>query len=273
MRVFILLSLSAVATALNKDMRRLTTEDVGLLHTDAFEQLAELWGDRKPKSQLDVMMDVSGIMEGYCDEADASCKNLAYESTLKAFNSGISSFSDVEYPENFHSGLKESMDKIGETLKDITDVNLDEVLSTLDEITNGMKDMVDVDELQQTVALSAASVAKESLQLWHSAHYGAEDHPYRRLQNSIADFLADIVNLTDAEILGPFEITWRIAGADATAALEAGLNIIDSVGTDTPEAVLVLPPTIMIAVLYFSIPASMNAALVLVVKAVTQFGP
>jgi len=234
-------------------------EDAGLLHTDAFEKLTQLYQDRKPRSRTDMMMDISKIMEGYCDDDDSKCKNMAYESTLKSFHSDVPSMSEIDYPEYFHSGLRDSFNKIGDTLKDLTHDNLDDVVSTIEEITNEMRDMEDVDANHRIVALSSASIALESTKLWHNVFHSQDDHSLRRRLQG----LSDITAFTDQEILGPFEIVWRIAGADAAAAMNNGLALLEAVGTDTSDAIFAVGPVIVISLTYFAIPASLNASVML----------
>jgi len=109
MKLLIIVTSLALVSAIQKDIRRLTPEDVGLVHTDAFEQLTDLYKDTDnlPKSKIELMMQVSEIMEGYCDEDDTSCRNLAYEATMKEFNNKRGrNPSEIAYPDNFHAGLK-----------------------------------------------------------------------------------------------------------------------------------------------------------------------
>lgn len=269
MRAVVLLSLVAAASAFDVDVRKLRPEDAGLLHTDAFEKLAEMYTDREPRSRTDIMMDISKVMEGYCDEDDSVCKNMAYESTLKSFHADIPTMDEINYPEYFHSGLKTSFNKIGDTLKELTHDNLDDVVDTIQEITNEMRDMEDVDANQRTIALSSASIALESTKLWHNVFHSEEDNNLRRRLQG----LTDITGFTDANILGPFEIVWKIVGADAAAAMNNGINLMESVGTDNSDALFAVGPIILISVVYFAIPASLNASVMLGFMALAKLVP
>jgi len=254
MRLAVLVSLVATASAFSGDVRRLKPEEAGLVHNDVFAKLAEKYSENLPRSKTDMMMDISQILEGFCDEADTSCRNLAYEATLKQFSADVSEFKDVEYPGHFHSGLKDSFNEIGEAMRQIDHDNLDDITDTIEEITAQMRDMEDVDAAQRTVALSAASIALESTKLWHNVFVGDESHHLRKLQG-----ISDIMDFTDAQDFGPLEFIWKVAGADAAAAMNNGINILEAIGTNTADAIFAFGPVLVISLIYFAVPASAAA--------------
>merc|ERR1712124_54338 len=88
--------------------------------------------------------------------------------------------------------------------------------------------MEDVSAIQQSIAMSVASIASESTKLWHGVHYGEEDHPLRRLQTGIEVVgvpLEEIAELTDFEILGIFDGTYDVISADIAGGMKAAVNI------------------------------------------------
>jgi len=254
----------------------LTPEDVGLVHTDAFEQLTDLYKDTDnlPKSKIELMMQVSEIMEGYCDEDDTSCRNLAYEATMKEFNiEKLRNPSEIAYPDDFHAGLKGSIDQMFETIKQIDEHNVDEVVDTLNEITNQMKDLEDVNALHQAVALSTMSVAVESTKLWHNVLITEKEHPLRRLQIDIPDaldFLPDIISDCNTFIWNIenscFGVTESVSDvyliiiADVSATIQNGANFLGTVSAESPDAILLLAAWPFIVLIYFAIPGSALAA-------------
>ena len=243
-------------------MTELKAEDVGLMHTDAFEQLTELYRNEKPKSELDMMMDVSEIVAGYCGEDDSACKNSAYEATLKTFQDKTEfDFDNIEYPDDFHAGLKQSIDSMHETIKQIDVDNLEEVVGTLLEITDEINEMEDVNEAQRAVVQASMSIAVESTKLWHNVHYVAEDHPLRHLKSSGNRKLqTPLTEETNANLLGIFVIPYNIISADVASGLANGVNLLNAVGGGGAAGLVYWLPVLLISIGYFAIPASLRAA-------------
>ena len=234
---------------------------MGLLHTDAFEQLAELYKDKKPDTKLDLMMDLSGIMAGYCEEDDEACKSLAYEATLTKFHSKRIAPEEVKYPEMFDTRLKKSIDTMFEVIKEIDEGNVDDVVDSLIDITNEMRDMEDVDSFQRELTLSAISIAVESTKLWHSVHITDKDHPLRRLQEAPIMPISDFINQTNSEIMGDtLTSLYETISTDITAALDKGTAMVAVFGTTSLDILARLIPIAVISIAYFAIPASAEEA-------------
>jgi len=248
MRFTVILSSLAVAFAARKDVRKLMPEDIGPLHNDAFNQLTEKYrSSTTVLSKLDLMMDISEIMAGYCDENDGACKNLAYEATMKEFhNGGRNDY--VQFPESFHDGMKVTVERMYSTIKDVDANNLDDIVNTLDELTNEINSQQNVDILHKTISLSAMSVAKESTKFWHNVFFGSEDHPLRHLKIEGSRRLQDTA----------FGDIYRIITADVSGIFDNGINLIEAAGTDDFSIVLSLIPILLISVFYFSVPASLE---------------
>jgi len=258
MRITLLLALAVMATA-RMDVRNLKPEDAGLLHTAAFEDLARLHKDGLPDSELDLMSDISEIMAEYCDSDDSFCKNLAYENTLKAFHVGQRP-TEIEYPSDYHPELRTSIDDVFKTMKQIDYDNLDEIVDTLEEIANEMNDIEDVNELHLTGALAAASVAKESIKLWHNVYITSKNHPLTSLKSDHSRKLqAELPTNEDA--FGPLTVVYEVVSADIKSALDGGVGLFQSnVVTEGAGGLVALPSVIAIMILFFAIPGSLNAA-------------
>jgi len=257
MRLFVLLSIISYAVSIRPKARHLRPEDVGLLHTDAFEQLSELYKNKKPKNQLEMMMDVSDIMAGYCESDDHECKNLAYESSMKAFHTATHEGFDFEYPDNFHSGLKHSLNNMYDTLETIHQDNLEDVIETLLEITSQMKEIDDAHVLQQTAALSAISIAVESTKLWHTVFYDSKNHPLRRLQGT--EWASTIWNLGNGGDIGDSVYMAIIADVNA-GFLRSRDIIVSAMGSSSMEGLISVIPAYLIGFTFFAIPASLIVA-------------
>ena len=208
-----------------------------------------------------MMMDVSEIVAGYCGEDDSACKNLAYEATLKQFHAGITTLDEIEYPDDFHAGLKQSIDSMHETIKQIDVDNLEEVVGTLLEITDEINEMEDVNEAQRAVVQASMSIAVESTKLWHNVHYVAEDHPLRHLKSSGNRKLqTPLTEETNANLLGIFVIPYNIISADVASGLANGVNLLNAVGGGGAAGLVYWLPVLLISIGYFAIPASLRAA-------------
>lgn len=218
-----------------------------------------MYRSKRPKNKLDLMIDVSEIMAGYCNEDDNACKGLAYEATMKEFHSGPTDPSTISYPERFHSGLKNSIDDMFNTIELIDGDNIDEVVYTLEAITIEMKNIEDVNFIHQAIALSAISIALESTKFWHKVYFGSESHPLRKLQGY--NIISTIINTenSDLGLTGVSEDIYISIIADTSSALNNGINFLEIVGTDSADAIMMFFPIILITVFYFAVPASANA--------------
>jgi len=262
---FILSSLLLMTDAKRIDVRKLKAKDVGAMHTDAFEQLAEIYKDKSPENDLEIMMEVTKILEGYCGDDDLACKSLASEATMKEFHAGQKGKRDIKYSDAMHGDVKLSLEKMFETLKLIDDNNLDEIVDTFNEISNEISDHDEADEYSKVLGVATVSLAVESVTLWHNVHTGSMDHPLastlvpntrRKLQS-----IQEITDITNNQIFGPFNIIYEVTVADVSAGLNNGGNLLNAIGTNTADMILGWAPAIVISVLYFAVPASVNKAI------------
>jgi len=261
MRIPLILSILVATSAERMNVRNLTPEKAGLMHTDAFNQLTEIYRDKQPESELELMMEVSKIMEDYCEIDDAGCKSLAYESTLREFHAGSKGPREITYSESMHGGVKQSLEKMFKTLHDIDVDNLNEIVDTLNEISKDISTHDIADPLSKAVGVATVSLAIESSKLWHTVHIGSEHHPLknllpknrRKLQSIMSDF-------TNEQLFGPAVVVYNVVLADVTSGLANGSNMMNAAGTTSAEALIAWAPVSVIAVTYFAIPASVNAA-------------
>ena len=147
----------------------LSPKDAGEYHTEAFERLGKIYKDRKPQSEVEVIMDVSTLMADYCPEGDLTYN--PHRVTLETFFSPPTA---INYPENFDVNLKDSIDKTLSTVNELNELNVDEIVEQLKQIEKDLEGF-DVDvEAYRTLSLAGVSVAIESTKLWHSVVYDAE---------------------------------------------------------------------------------------------------
>jgi len=228
--------------------RKLTPEEIGAYHTEAFDLLGEKYSKEKPKHVSHFARDLVEILSGYCSEDDSECKLRAYQATREEFHSAIRGTQpEIIYPEDFDDKLKNSINMIFEKVENINELNLDEVLQSLEEIKEEIEGMNVTDENHRYAGLVGVSVAMESSKLWHSTHYD-EAHPlhdmihafdpqtgHRRLQFqlpftlkfdtaavTIADVRAAIFNVVntggDGEgISGITDVFFKASAASASA--------------------------------------------------------
>jgi len=263
MRLPLILSILVATSAERMNVRNLKPEEAGLMHTDAFNQITEIYRDKQPESELELMMEVSKIMEDYCENDDAGCKSLAYESTLKEFHAGSKGPREIKYSDSMHVGVKQSLGKMFKTLKDIDVDNLNEIVDTLNEISNEISTHDKADQLSKVVGVATLSLAIESSKLWHNVHIGSENHPLKNLlpkNRRKLQSIQDVTEITNQQLLGPAEIVYTVVLADVASGLGNGSNLMNAVGTTGADALIAWAPVSVIAVTYFAIPASVNAA-------------
>lgn len=235
-------------------------EDVGALHTEAFETLSGMYAVKKPTSRAEMMKDAGNIMTAYCNQADSECVAYVRSVTKDEFKKADNGPRSVSYPEHFDAKLKESMDKVNFVVASVKNsVTIDDAVSELAAIKKEVEDMVDVNEGYKVAVLSAISVASESLKLWHAVYsdpghalHGMHLPSYhssskggdRRLDEEEED--SDEED-NDGAMFDPYEIIM----ADFKAALDAATESFEDDGVD--------PTAILVAAAAAAIPASIGA--------------
>jgi len=247
-----ILGVAALTDAkLGKESRRLVAENAGAYHTDAFEQLAELYAEEMPKSQLDLMMDISDISASYCPEGDAACRSNAYKATMERFHAGTTSGADLVYPENMDSNIKASIDKAFEAISKLDGNNVDSVVQELGAIQNEISDMSGVDAVQQMLGVAALSVGQESASYWTKT-YQEENHPFKRFLNR------NFKEKRETQLIWSdvFPLRYdKIIAADMAGAIEYSITQVDA------DATLIFNfPNLVLALIAGAIPSSANMA-------------
>jgi len=149
--------------------------DVGAIHTEAFEALADLHSVRKPKDRNELRRNVAGIVTSYlCNDGDSECAKAIKTKTRRQFRKPIS-VKTWKVPEELDSALKEVVESarsIVGTLR--TGENVDDVVNKLETLEEAVKQRKDTDRLHKAVVLSGLSVAKESTKLWNEVYENPE---------------------------------------------------------------------------------------------------
>jgi len=137
------------------------------LHTEAFEKLGQKYKNKRPDSELDLIMDVSDILSEYCPPNDSSYS--PHRITMQTFQSLQNGVSEIEYPEDFDERVKGAMDKTISTVNKLNELNVDEIVQQLEEIHADLGEIDYDTEAYHTMSMVGVSVAIESTKLWHAA--------------------------------------------------------------------------------------------------------
>lgn len=163
--------------------RKLTPEDVGSFHTDAFEQLIEKYSTKRPKNRNDMMMDTSQIISSYCPEGDSICISNANEIAFLEFHLAQKGPREVSYPEDFDLVLKKHIEKMDSTIRLVGKTNIHNIVHSLTVIRDEIQELEGVNEGYKIAALSGLSVAIDSSKLWHVV-YSDVDHPLYNMHHT-----------------------------------------------------------------------------------------
>jgi len=205
-------------------IQALEPEEVGAFHTKAFEELGAKYASNRPKSRIDVMADMSNILSAFCHTEDAECESRIHAITLKGFHSAQSGSPIVEYPEDFEQELIEHLDAIHDTINLLQHDNLHDIVTTLTQLHDAIRNMENVNQSYKDIAVGASSIAIESTKLWHDT-FTKPDH---NLHSLIAEHhketrkLQDVTNET--VIVVNLGIIPRIISADILGAVNGTLN-------------------------------------------------
>jgi len=197
--------------------RLLSAEAVGEYHTDAFEILGEKYSEEKPEHLGHVMRDLGDILASYCPDDDENCKFHANQSVRDEFDRVSDGLPRDMYPQEFDKKLQLSINTMISHVETLDELNLDQVLHSLHNIKDEIKDMKGLDESHVKKSLVGVSVAIESTKLWHATYY---DHAHP---------LHDLIKYFDPE-----NSNRRLQlGGLPIAQLPAILGVIEDCGIDT----------------------------------------
>jgi hypothetical protein len=173
-----LVFLSSAAAAQSKKRVLKTANDVGIIHNEAIEALAEKYKDNKPSSRLEIVNDVSELSASYCPENDSNCVAKAYEYSLKAALHQLPS--GVTFPENFDGDVKSSLESTFSIIQMADALDTEDMVSLLETEQKKIQDMKGVDEGHRFAGLVGSSVAIHSTQLWKKIMNDG-DHPLHKM--------------------------------------------------------------------------------------------
>jgi len=231
----------ALASAkLGAQHRELKAENAGAYHTDAFEALAEkyAYASQRPKSELDLMMDVSDILANYCPDGDSTCRSGAYKATLKQFHNGRSDEQFV-IPENLDDSVRKNLGKAFDVIDTINPENVEEKIELLQKIQNDISDLKDVSSSDQMIGVASISVAQESARYWTST-FSDKEHPFRGMLNRISD--TPMKNKGNRRLQVTGDLTWQqffpidyseVISADTQGAIDYSIEAVN----ETPNLV------------------------------------
>lgn len=246
-------------------------KEIGGLHTLAFEKLSDIYSEKGPENDFDLMVNVAEVMSNsLCPRQDSFCDAYVYQATLDEFDAPRK---EMEYPEGFNEDIKELLDVSMMSVGSMNQNNFEEVMGELSVIMDDLENMENASKDEQDLAMATVSVALESSDLWYNV-YTDPDHKLHNVMMDKAEKMNRRRRLdeTDGAI-----IVVEIEGKywDGIFQLIIGLIIADTVGAFNggKETLALVPknpsllwpwhyPSILGSVLVFhSIPASAKFAL------------
>lgn len=211
---FSLIALLA-ASSLIASTQAMEAHEIGDYHTQVFDMLGERYAVSKPESTLDVMMDVSEILASFCPKEDEGCESRAHALTLQGFHAAQNGPLEIDYPEDFDPKLKQHIDNIYSTIDLLDQDNLNEIVDTLTEIHENIKNADVENELHKVVAIGGSSIAIESTKLWHET-FTNPNHP---LHGVVVDPKGQNRNLQTIAININLDVVFDIIKNDITGAI------------------------------------------------------
>lgn len=173
MRVNALFTLSSCAL-INAKLSEDDGIDFGLYHTKAFDELAELYVDRRPTSKREMCTDLVNIVAAWCD-GDSECDRKTRENMESIFVAVEEGGQDSELPDDFNEDVLDSISSMFSVLNTVTTgEDIDEIIGTLVSIEKEVQDLEGVSENHKNVAYGTLSVAIESARLWHQVYNDRE---------------------------------------------------------------------------------------------------
>jgi len=236
--------------------------DVGKIHNACFEKLGELYSDKMPRSNFDIMQDVSNVMADFCPIGDLFCKAMMFKATLEEYSTGNSESNELNVPADFDEDIKESLQIAHNTINSLNENNSDDVVDMLSVIMNDIESMEDVNPNQKDLGVAALSVATESTKLWNEV-YTNSDHPMHHLVADKIDHQRRLqgdwvtIDISGENWDGIFQLIRRSISADFVGSVTGGALFISEIPSNP---VLIWPwnwpGAILFITLVHSIPAS-----------------
>ena len=232
----------------------LSPNDIGTIHTDAFEELGNKYRSSKPASFDEVIQDVSLISSSYCPEGDEVCTSTVLEKAVQESKKSHFGF-DIEYPESFDVQVKDVLDEVLLEVELLSSQNAEEIIDHLSAHKNRIENMDDVDEASQIVGVATVSVGIESAKLWDTA-INDREHSLHDMIGYFNPSKTGLSNPNGNRLLqetddNPILYYGWIAVSDMGAALEGGFDVLETVMAD---------PTALVDILICAVMGSASAA-------------
>lgn len=152
-------------------------KDYGSVHTEAFNKLAELHGEKIPESEEEMVKQLTEIVSSFCG-GDSKCEESCREKMNEHYIMHQSGESGIfELPDDFDEDVLDSLSSMFSVINTVTmKESVDDILNSLDDIEKEVEGNKKASEAHKAVALGGLSVAKESARLWHDV-YNDKKHP------------------------------------------------------------------------------------------------
>jgi hypothetical protein len=235
-------------------------EDVGQMHTDAFEKLAEMYAVKKPTDRKDMMNDSVTLMQSYCaEEFKSECEDYVKGVTETQFDiTAMGPKTELSYPKDdtFSPELQKSLAKVNSIVSSVKGSDdIDDAVSELAAVKKEVEEMKDVTEEEKLAVLISISVASESSKLWHSVYtdpkhilHGLHTPAYFSGNNGERRLQEEEEEEEEEEESEEIDFT-SVINADIDAAIEAATAAIETFD----------PVNITISAVTAAVPASISA--------------
>jgi len=233
-------------------------EDVGQMHTDAFEKLAEMYAVKKPTDRKDMMNDSVTLMQSYCaEEFKSECEDYVKAVTETQFDiTAMGPKTELSYPKDdtLSPELQKSLAKVNSIVSSVKGSDdIDDAVSELAAVKKEVEEMKDVTEEERLAVLISISVASESSKLWHSVYTDPQHvlhglHTPAYFSGNNGERRLDETDETEEEESEEIDFG-SVITADIDAAIEAAT---DNLGTLDPV-------NITISAVAAAFPASLSA--------------
>jgi len=231
-------------------LEKMKPTNVGDFHTDAFHKLGEVYSEKGPSSDFELMQNIGEVMASFCPSQDTLCDAFVYKATIEEFFVASNGGPQIEYPKGFNEDLKEALDITENMINTLNADNVYEVVDELEVIIDDIESMKSINSDEQNLAIASVSVAKESTKLWHDAMTDSDHKLHNLVMDKAKHFRRRRLDESPELITIEFEgIYWDglfgsggllqgVVKADYRGTLNGGLGLIETV----PENPLLLWP-------------------------------
>jgi len=177
MRFFLLSLIYAASLAEGKleeyqYKRGISPNDAGAMHTAAFEELGNIYKNKRPSSDVEFMLNVGNVMSTFCPKDDPTYQ--PHRVAMQSFQKIQNGAQKITYPSDFDKNLQTSIENTFTAIKALNVLELDEVMGKLASIRSDLEEMDYDKEIYHMLSLGGVSIAMESAKLWHSSIHDSE---------------------------------------------------------------------------------------------------